>query len=465
MVLQFSISVESRAPSPIRRAVGHQISVDLHLDPVSETRRRQAPSRGTDTAAQRQMIFPRAFSYQAVIFLGFVGFAACGSVTPLGPDGGGTAGDAGTHGGAGTQGTAGAQGTAGSQGTAGAGRDAAVDGTAGSTGTDAAGDRAAGCPASFTALADGAQCPVAAGTSCDYVEGRCGCLPCSNGTGTTTQNSWACRAWDTGGTGCPARSPAPGSACTTPQQFCTYGGFCGISVGDDLECVGGVWQRMVSVTGSCALRMCAAGGTDAGADHPADTCGQAGDCQGGTCWLQLDGAKACVQPRATPTLGACQSGQAGCCMKDTDCTQPADSNGRCLPLFDVVENFCGGAVPVGNVCRYDQCKVDADCKATAPAGATVSTCVPSGAFGLYNATCVSGGCRTDGDCTLHAGGRCQYGQAATNGVCALRNVLYCAYPSDPCGNADSSPCTGGMICVPNDNYQGRQCGKAPPAYP
>jgi hypothetical protein len=152
-------------------------------------------------------------------------------------------------------------------------------------------------------------------------------------------------------------------------------------------------------------------------------------------------------------------------MKDTDCTQAGKANARCLPLIDVIENFCGGAFPAGNACRYDQCQTDTDCRAAAPAGAAVSTCVPSGALGVYNSTCVSGGCRTDSDCTLHGGGRCQYGQAATNGVCSLRNVLFCAYPSDPCGNASSPACPSGMICVPNDNYQGRQCGKAPPAYP
>jgi len=205
-------------------------------------------------------------------------------------------------------------------------------------------------------------------------------------------------------------------------------------------------------------------GADGGADHPPDMCSQAADCPGGTCWQQLDGAKACVKPRATPTLGTCQASDPACCLKDADCAQ--QSGGRCLPLLLVKENFCGGAVPFGNACRADQCRTDVDCKAMAPVGATVSTCLPSGALNTFTATCTHGACRTDADCTLHPGGRCQYGQAATHGVCSLRNVLFCAYPSDPCGTPDpAKTCPTGMICVPNDNFQGRQCGQPPPAFP
>jgi hypothetical protein len=157
-----------------------------------------------------------------------------------------------------------------------------------------------------------------------------------------------------------------------------------------------------------------------------------------------------------------------CCSKDADCAETGKTDARCLPLIDVEENFCGGAVPAGNVCRYDQCADDADCKAQTPTGATVATCLPSGAFGRYNTACVYGGCRTDADCTKHPGGQCQYGLAATNGVCNLNDVLFCAYPSDPCqtgANGTTTGCANGMICVPNADYQGRECGKPPPAYP
>ena len=100
--------------------------------------------------------------------------------------------------------------------------------------------------------------------------------------------------------------------------------------------------------------------------------------------------------------------------KDGDCT--AQTGGRCLLLRDVKENFCGGACPVGNAC-------------------------------------------------LHPGGRCRYGQAATNGMCNLYNVLFCAYPSDPCGEPASPACPNNQICVPNADNQGRQCGAGPPMYP
>jgi hypothetical protein len=384
----------------------------------------------------------------------------------------GTQGAAGSGGAAGTQGAAGSGGAAGAQGAAGSGGAAGTQGVAGAQGTggstfdggtdavtDAGSDRAPSCPAAYTSLAEGAPCATASGVSCDYPQGRCECLPCAAASGAVS-SLWSCRAWDTGGPGCPAKSPPVGSACSTPNLFCTYGGLCSISVGDDLECVNGAWQKVPSPLGSCVFRMC--GAVDAGApDHPPDTCGAAGSCPGGTCWLGLDGAKTCVKPRAAPTLGSCQGSATACCTQDGDCTQ--GSGGRCLPRIDVVQNFCGGAFPFGNACLYDQCKTDADCQAAA--GAPITTCLPSGALDTFSATCTSGGCRTDADCTLHAGGRCLYDQAATNGVCALRNVLYCAYPTDPCGAANAPTCPSGMICVPNDNYQGRQCGKPPPMYP
>jgi hypothetical protein len=53
--------------------------------------------------------------------------------------------------------------------------------------------------------------------------------------------------------------------------------------------------------------------------------------------------------------------------------------------------------------------------------------------------------------------------ADTGGACSVRNVLFCAYPSDPC--SATSGCTFPMICVPNDDYQGRRCGKGLPMYP
>jgi hypothetical protein len=119
---------------------------------------------------------------------------------------------------------------------------------------------------------------------------------------------------------------------------------------------------------------------------------------------------------------------------------------------------------MGNICHHDQCRVDGDCKAQMPAGATVAICAPAGALNQgANAGCVYGGCRTEADCTKHPDGRCQYGLADTGGACSVRYVLFCAYPSDPCLTA--AGCSSLMICVPNDDYQGRRCGKGLPMYP
>ena len=110
------------------------------------------------------------------------------------------------------------------------------------------------CPTSFTALAVGATCALDAGT-CNYPEGRCRCDSCFNTDG-GQGSRWNCRKWDTGGPGCPTKSPPIGSSCTTPGLFCTFGGFCSISVGDDVQCTGGVWQLFPSPVGSCAYPRC-----------------------------------------------------------------------------------------------------------------------------------------------------------------------------------------------------------------
>ena len=220
-------------------------------------------------------------------------------------------------------------------------------------------------------------------------------------------------------------------------------------------------------------------GGSSGADggRPPDTCTSSANCPGGACWLHLDGHKACVQPVATPQLDTCfDGGPFPCCSNDAACKQAGKTNARCLPDIDVAVDFCGGAVPFSNVCRYDECSVDSDCVAQKPAGATVATCLPAGALvdafnsnrdSRYNATCAYGVCRTDADCTLHPGGQCTFGLAATGGKCSLVDVLFCAYPSDPCqGNGFSqTACGGAGYCVPNANNQGRQCGQGPPAYP
>jgi hypothetical protein len=70
---------------------------------------------------------------------------------------------------------------------------------------------------------------------------------------------WACRRWSDGGDGCPAVSPLAGTACSVADQFCYYGGFCGIGVGNNYKCTGGYWRVEPGPAGSCGLRVCGAG--------------------------------------------------------------------------------------------------------------------------------------------------------------------------------------------------------------
>jgi hypothetical protein len=209
----------------------------------------------------------------------------------------------------------------------------------------------------------------------------------------------------------------------------------------------------------------AGSGSTAGSNGAAGTsggdCVAARDCPGGACFQGLDGVKKCVKPMPPPLL-ACQASDPTCCASDAVCTSGV--GGRCLRRPG---SPCGGAVAFGNACGYDECVADADCRTGMPAGATVSACVPSGAFpGIYVATCIYGGCRTDADCTLHAGGKCTYGNAAThNGMCDLRQVFFCAYPSDPCQGTNTGCQTFLFLCLPQENYQGRVCSAPPPAYP
>jgi hypothetical protein len=203
-----------------------------------------------------------------------------------------------------------------------------------------------------------------------------------------------------------------------------------------------------------------AGATGAGGSggQGADRCEQGSDCASSVCWEQLDGIKTCATPPAALTLSSCQNGPTPCCASDADCT--AGKNGRCWPRTSLPG--CGGAIPLGNACSYDACATDADCKAGMPAGATAAVCVPAGAFGRTYAACAYGVCRTSADCTVHPGGVCQYGLAAPHGQCVFKDVLFCAYPSDPC---PALACATPLECFPNDDDQGRQCSQGLPRYP
>jgi hypothetical protein len=110
------------------------------------------------------------------------------------------------------------------------------------------------CPATYATLAEGAYCLPNNDPACDYDEGRCSCSPCGFGSGPDSQGRWTCRSWDGGGPGCPPVSPLAGTACATAGQLCAYGRPCNtLAVGDNYECVAGLWQpySFSSPPGSC----------------------------------------------------------------------------------------------------------------------------------------------------------------------------------------------------------------------
>jgi hypothetical protein len=94
-----------------------------------------------------------------------------------------------------------------------------------------------------------------------------------------------------------------------------------------------------------------------------------------------------------------------------------DAHGRCLPRTSLPG--CGGAIPEGNVCVYDQCATDADCKAAMPAGAAIATCPPSGALGRVEANLRVRGLPHERRLTKNPGGVCLYDLGPTHGQCVL----------------------------------------------
>jgi hypothetical protein len=205
-------------------------------------------------------------------------------------------------------------------------------------------------------------------------------------------------------------------------------------------------------------------GGDAGASGgagAADSCQTWEDCASAVCWEGLDGIRACLDAPTLPAPVECFGSDSDCCTLDSECTD--EGTAWCVPNASVTLS-CGGAIPSGNTCLRGECGEDVECAPSLPAGATVAMCAPRGAFGLFAATCVYGGCRTNADCTLHDGGECRYELAATHQGCDLHYVLFCAYPNDPCQERHGS-CDSPMVCAPEDDYQGRHCVPPPPMYP
>jgi hypothetical protein len=194
--------------------------------------------------------------------------------------------------------------------------------------------------------------------------------------------------------------------------------------------------------------------SDAGPiEPPASTCTPGAGCDGGTCWLHPSGAHACVPgiTLRTPCMGEAPSEI--CCGRDSECTRLP--GGRCID--NVYQPRCGGGAPArpGSHCSYDQCAVDADCKAGAH-----GTCLPPG-LGYPNRHCAYGPCRTSSDCTAGPGGVCDVRPSNCGPA-----VLFCRYATDPCRVDRECPNTAGHpygeTCVPRPDGQGTHCVPLPP---
>ena len=118
------------------------------------------------------------------------------------------------------------------------------------------GTNAAACPATY-GLGEGSACPLPG--TCDYPQGRCGCLSCLSDAG-TAGGYWHCRAWDdpSVGASCPAERPLIGTACTVPEgTVCFYDACCGgPSLGPSVQCTGGAWGEYASGECSCTVAFC-----------------------------------------------------------------------------------------------------------------------------------------------------------------------------------------------------------------
>jgi hypothetical protein len=100
------------------------------------------------------------------------------------------------------------------------------------------------CPATYDAIAAGADCPDST-LICGYAQGWCACLKSTvhpSSGGPPLPPEWAC---DRPATGCPLPRPLLGSACTTEQQTCSYGA-CTLAQGVVEECTGGSWEPVES---------------------------------------------------------------------------------------------------------------------------------------------------------------------------------------------------------------------------
>jgi len=184
----------------------------------------------------------------------------------------------------------------------------------------------------------------------------------------------------------------------------------------------------------------AGSGVDGGRTKNSGDCESTADCGGDPCVdISSGGYRACVAK--VPEATACSSPPGGCC-KSADCAASAQG-GKCIlgpPL-----PMCGGPLQIpSNVCAVDQCKSASDCSGPN------AICVPAGVFGRKVASCMTGGCRRDSDCTQGKGGACL---PIAGGCCPGPIGLFCVYEGGcvnqgDCPNGHCETSTGTAVCAP-----------------
>jgi hypothetical protein len=117
------------------------------------------------------------------------------------------------------------------------------------------GQNATSCPSAFD-MDEKGPCP--AQSDCDYPEGVCSCVPCSDVVTSQASGFWHCKKWSEFDSVClkaelgaPCSEPS-GTMCFAGCSYCA--GF--PSVGTNATCEDGYWQLFVSTACSCAPRTC-----------------------------------------------------------------------------------------------------------------------------------------------------------------------------------------------------------------
>jgi hypothetical protein len=180
--------------------------------------------------------------------------------------------------------------------------------------------------------------------------------------------------------------------------------------------------------GGGALAGGAGTGMGGGPSRNSGDCDTASDCGGDPCVeLTPGGYRVCATK--VPEATACTApGQDQCC-KTADCLAAGKPGGKCI--LGPIGPSCGGPIQLPtNVCAKDACTSAANC------AGTNAVCVPAGALGRKVASCMTGGCLFDRDCTAEPGGICV---PVASPCCSEAVGLFCNYHDGCRSSADCLP--------------------------